>query len=114
MSQPIKCLAVLLLVLFPITPSLLAHEGHKHETIDAVKAAVRGKEVVVMMVEKGKLEARWKLIEPQKTAIKKVKDRDEWEVIFENPAAKDKAKASLYVYLATDGDYKAANFTGVP
>ncbi|MHB8766632.1 MAG: DUF6488 family protein [Deferrisomatales bacterium] len=98
--------------------SLTAHAGtsgknHAHgKPIDAAEAQVDAGAAVERLVAKGKLDASWKGVKAEKAEKKTFDKGPEWLVTFQNPAASDETKRTLYVFLTLNGDYVAANFTG--
>ena len=64
------------------------------------------------LVATGKLDASWKAVKYEKVEQVDGKKGKEWRVTFKNPAATDKDKQSLYVFLSAPGNVLAANHTG--
>ncbi len=64
------------------------------------------------LVANGKVDAAWKTIKHDKIEQVDGKKGKEWKVTFKDPAAKDKTKATLYVFFTLPGNFIAANFTG--
>jgi hypothetical protein len=64
------------------------------------------------LVASGKLDASWKGIKHEKIEQVEGKKGKEWKVTFMNPAATDRDKQALYVFLSAPGNVLAANFTG--
>lgn len=64
------------------------------------------------LVASGKLDASWKGVKHEKVEQVDGKKGKEWRVIFRNPAAPDKDKQSLYVFLSAPGNVLAANHSG--
>ncbi|MES2784157.1 MAG: DUF6488 family protein [Pseudomonadota bacterium] len=64
------------------------------------------------LVASGKLDASWKAVKQEKVEQVDGKKGKEWKVTFKNPAATDKDKQSLYVFLSVPGNVLAANHTG--
>ncbi len=64
------------------------------------------------LVASGKLDASWKAVKHEKVEQVDGKKGKEWKVTFKNPAATDKVKQALYVFLSVPGNVLAANFTG--
>jgi hypothetical protein len=60
----------------------------------------------------GKIDASWKAIRHEKLEQVDGKKGKEWKVTFRNPAAADKDKQALYVFLSLPGNVLAANFSG--
>ena len=60
----------------------------------------------------GKIDLSWEMVEQEKVQLVDGKKRNEWLVIFVNPAAADKAKGKLlFVFYSAWGFY-SRNFTG--
>jgi hypothetical protein len=64
------------------------------------------------LVAGGKIDAAWKAVKHDKAEQVDGKKGKEWKVTFRDPAAKDKAKDTLYVFFTLPGNFIAANFTG--
>lgn len=64
------------------------------------------------LVTEGKIDASWKAVPHDKLEQVEGKKGKEWKVTFRNPAAPDKDKQALYVFLSLPGNVLAANFTG--
>lgn len=64
------------------------------------------------LVGSGKLDASWKGVRHEKVEQVDGKKGKEWKVTFRNPAATDKEKQALYVFLSMPGNVLAANHTG--
>lgn len=64
------------------------------------------------LASSGKIDASWKGIKHDKVEQVDGKKGQEWKVTFRNPAATDKNKQSLYVFLSLPGNVLAANFSG--
>jgi hypothetical protein len=88
--------------------------GHTHSKTPATKDEVlaTSKKVRDQLITDGKIEASWKDIVPSDAEQKDFSGKKEWVVTFKNPNATDKAKATLYIFLALNGNYLASNFTG--
>lgn len=64
------------------------------------------------LVASGKLDASWKTVKHENVEQVDGKKGKEWKVVFRNPAAPDKDKQTLYVFLSLPGNVLAANHTG--
>ena len=64
------------------------------------------------LASSGKIDASWKAVKHDKIEQVDGKKGKEWKVTFKNPAATDKDKQTLYVFLSAPGNVLAANFTG--
>jgi hypothetical protein len=64
------------------------------------------------LASSGKIDASWKDVKHDKAEQVDGKKGKEWKVSFRNPAATDKDKQTLYVFLSLPGNVLAANFTG--
>ena len=64
------------------------------------------------LIASGKLDKGWQAIKP--TSLEQVDGTrgKEWKVTFNNPAATDTSKKTLYMYFTVPGNFIAANFTG--
>ena len=64
------------------------------------------------LVKSGKLDAAWSALKPEKIEAVEGKKGQEWKVTFKDASAKDKTKATLYMFFTLPGNFIAANFTG--
>lgn len=64
------------------------------------------------LVKAGKLDAGWQVVKHDSIALVDGKKGKEWKVSFENPAAQDKGKETLYMFFTPVGNFIAANFSG--
>jgi hypothetical protein len=64
------------------------------------------------LASSGKLDASWKAVKHEKVEQVDGRKGKEWKVTFSNPAATEKDKQTLYVFLSLPGNVLAANFTG--
>ncbi len=106
-----------LAALFGTTLPARADEGgscHFHGSKPAAESVVLGcaKQRKQALVKSGKLEPSWQAL--PHSAIEQVEGKKgkEWKVAFKDPAAKDKAKETLYMFFTVTGNFIAANFTG--
>lgn len=108
------CLPVLALLL--ATPTVaLAGPGHGHThgpKISPAKAKTVAKAKVAALVKAKKIDATWTATKPNAPVQKTFGHGPEWVVSFDNPKAKDKKKARLYIFVSLDGKVLGANFTG--
>lgn len=88
------------------------HGGHPHEPVRQDKAIESATDAVSKLVEKAKLDASWKAVKATGAEKKQFDKTVEWVVTFNNPAAPDKAKQNLYVFISLTGSYVTANFSG--
>ncbi len=113
MRRIIICLIVLLT--FSVTGAY-AGSGHSHspktEKITESQASEQAVKLVAEIVKKGKLDASWAKVEPEKVQKKTFDNKPEWVITFNNPGEKDPTKQKLYVFLSLYGDYLGANHSG--
>lgn len=64
------------------------------------------------LVKEGKLEKSWAGTRHESVALVDGKKSKEWRVVYRNPSASDKQKASLYLFFTPPGNFIAANHTG--
>jgi hypothetical protein len=64
------------------------------------------------LIKAGRLEKSWADIAPSTVDMVDGKKGKEWRVIYQNPAASDSAKSSLYLFFTPPGNFIAANHTG--
>ncbi len=74
-----------------------------------IKCADQRKE---SLVKGGKLEGSWATVKHESISMMDGKKGKEWRVTYKNPAAMDKAKASLFMFFTPVGNFIAANHTG--
>lgn len=108
--------AALLASLFT-APAALADKGsncHFHGSKPATEAVVSdcAQQRKAALVKAGKLDASWQAVPQAKAELVDGKKGKEWKVSFNNPAAADAAKQTLYIFFSQPGNYIAANHTG--
>lgn len=64
------------------------------------------------LVGSRKIDASWKAVKHETIEQVDGKQGKEWKVTFRNPAAPERDKQVLYVFLSLPGNVLAANFTG--
>jgi Family of unknown function (DUF6488) len=91
-------------------------EGHGHShaapsvTIDEKTAQTTGMTEIQRLIKKGKLDATWSNATFDKSEKKQFGKKTEWVVTYNNDKGVDGKK--LYIFLKTNGEFVAANFTG--
>tara|TARA_R110002050_G_scaffold57423_5_gene129179 strand:+ start:93869 stop:94231 length:363 start_codon:yes stop_codon:yes gene_type:complete len=88
--------------------------GHSHSqvAVDDVTASANATNIVATLVEKGKLDKSWASITATSVEKQSFEGKEEWVISFVNAEVTDLAKQKLYVFLAVNGEYIAANYTG--
>jgi hypothetical protein len=112
-----KHIAIVIAAAFSFTPPAFADKGsscHFHGSTPAkeetvLMCAAQRKDT---LATSGKIDASWKAVKHDKIEQVDGKKGKEWKVTFKNPAATDKDKQTLYVFLSAPGNVLAANFTG--
>jgi hypothetical protein len=64
------------------------------------------------LIKKGKIDASWAGVKMDQSEMVDSKKTKEWKLTFKNPAEKDAAKQTLYMFYSVSGNFLAANFTG--
>ena len=64
------------------------------------------------LIKKGTIDATWSNINHDSVQQVEVKGKKEWKVMFKDTAAKDKAKATLYMFFSLPGNFLASNYSG--
>lgn len=64
------------------------------------------------LVASGKLEPSWQAVKADKAEVGDGKSAKEWRVTFNNPAAKEAGKKTLYMFFSLPGNLIGANFSG--
>jgi len=64
------------------------------------------------LLKEGKLEKSWAQIRHESVALVDGKKGKEWQVVYRNPSASDRQRASLYLFFTPPGNFIAANHTG--
>lgn len=108
--------AALLASLFA-APAAWADKGsscHFHGNTPATEAVVTdcANQRKASLVKAGKLDASWQAVKPEKAELVDGKKGKEWKLSFQNPAAPDAAKRTLYIFFSQPGNFIAANHTG--
>ncbi|MGB4059716.1 MAG: DUF6488 family protein [Burkholderiaceae bacterium] len=98
-------------------PQASAGEGgscHFHGSKPATEGMVKdcAEQRRANLVKGGKLDASWGSAKQEAIELTDGKKGKEWKVRYTNPAAADKAKQTLFVFFAHNGNFIAANFTG--
>ncbi len=70
------------------------------------------KKYIGRLVMIGRLDDSWLQARPGNAAKTSYKGRPEWQVSFFNPAVKEKAKRTVYIFLDNYGHYTGSNYTG--
>lgn len=114
-TTTIFTLALLLLPMASLAGSEHNHDhdhGHSHEPATQGQAEQAASQVIVQLVDKGKIDASWKASPVEKSEKKKFGQNLEWVVRFNNKTISDPEKQTLYIFLSLTGDYIAANYSG--
>lgn len=98
-------------------PAAFASGGgscHFHGYTPAKEAVVVGcaKEKINALVTDAKIEMSWKSAQIDKAETVEGKSMKEWKLTFNNPAALEANKKTLYMFFTLNGNFIAANFTG--
>jgi hypothetical protein len=112
-----KTIAIAIAALLALAAPAFADKGsscHFHGSTPAKEEIVLGcaAQRKDALVASGKLDASWKGLKHERLEQVEGKKGKEWKVTFKNPAAPDKDKQSLYVFLSAPGNVLAANHTG--
>jgi hypothetical protein len=110
-------LTAIALLLATLAGPAQADEGgscHFHGSKPATPETVAGcaTQRKAQLVKQGKLDATWSAAKagaPEQVDGKKGR---EWKLSFQNPAAPDQSKQTLYMFYTLPGNFIAANFTG--
>jgi hypothetical protein len=115
MNKPLIAIALLAAALAaPAARADGAGSCHFHGGAVASEATVLGcaAQRKDNLVKAGKLDASWATVKHDKAELVDGKKGKEWKVSFKDPAAKDKARHTLYMFFTPVGNFIAANFTG--
>ena len=116
MKQSMKLLSIALAI--TCSQSVFAGAGedcHFHGNKPAAKETVLKcvDQRVGKLIARGKLDAGWKGVIPESvTTIDGVKGK-EWKVVIKNPSVSEKTKETLYLFFSENGNFLAANHTGM-
>ena len=107
------CTAAVLTLSLPVFASDAA-DCHFHGSAAATRETVSGCAVrhQQKLVAGGKVDKSWLAIKPSTLEQIDGQRGKEWKVMFKDPAAADKTKEILYMFLTVQGNLIAANFTG--
>lgn len=86
--------------------------GHSHEPVTQQQAEVNASRVLSTLVKRGVIDKSWKDTPVNKSEKKQFSGKTEWMVGYNNEAASDPDKRTLYIFLSLSGEYIAANYTG--
>lgn len=95
-----------------IATTAFAGSGHSHGPITKDQASAVAVKKRDQLVQAGKLDKSWSGVAVSGVEKKTYGKGPEWVVTFQNSAATDPAKRTLYMFYALDGHYLASNFTG--
>lgn len=106
-----------LIATLAFTPTAFAGSGgscHFHGHAPVKESILTGcaNEQKDALVSKGKIDASWKSIQPEKAEMVEGKSMKEWKFTFKNPTEKDTSKQTLYMFYTLSGNFIGANFTG--
>lgn len=91
-----------------------AEDCHFHGSKAASQETVSGCAIKRQqaLITGGKIDRSWQAIQP--AAFDQVDGQrgKEWKMTFQDPAAADKAKETLYMFFTAQGNFIAAHFTG--
>ena len=88
------------------------NHGHNHEPVTQQQAEHFANDIVMQLVEKGKIDSSWKSTGVNEAKKKQFGDSMEWVINFKNEQVTDPEKQTLYIFLSLTGEYIAANFSG--
>ena len=107
---------ILTFVLTLFSSVTLAGAGHDHgtplEPVTQQKAEQIASQFVSSLVVDGKIEPSWKSIEVYKSEQKNFSGNQEWAISYNNEAASDPNKRTIYIFLSLGGEFLGANHTG--
>jgi len=98
-----------LLVAAPVSRAW-GHGGHA--VVPQEEAVAKGRELVGLLIGRGKIPGTWSEARLEKAALVLVDGLEEWHLVFANEAPPEEDRRRLYVFLNYDGQVLAANFTG--
>lgn len=104
----------LVLGLFSLVAVAGGNHSHSHfsDPVSAERAAVIATDRVHRLADMGKIDPSWKSVEAGAPEQKRFGRKLEWVVAFKNAGISDASKQTLYLFLALDGSFLAANYTG--
>ncbi|CAA7624401.1 DUF6488 family protein [Magnetospirillum sp. UT-4] len=114
-SDPLRAaaLAVSLALALLAAPPAAAHPGgHVGDPVGREVVVPAAMDVKTRLVQEGKIDFTWAMVEPAKADQIDNNGEKEWLVLFHNPAVADPAKRILYIFFTIEGMYLAANYTG--
>lgn len=117
MKRVITC--ILSMFIFTVT-SAYAGSGHYHGPtttkkrlpIEKEQAIQTASNVVFALISEEKVDPSWKNVKNAEAIKKDRQYGPEWVVSFKNLNVEDLSKQTLYVFLAIDGQYLGANYSG--
>lgn len=115
MNKPLIAIALLATALgAPAVRADPAGSCHFHGGPPASEATVVGcaTQRKDALVKAGRIDAAWSAVKHDKAELVDGKKGKEWKVTFKDPAPKDAAKATLYMFFTPVGNFIAANYTG--
>ena len=83
-------------------------DGHDEYRSERRPIAELAQESVIKLVSQAKLSASWAKAKQVKSEIRNRNGAQQWVVVFQNPAERNRAKRALYVIMKTDGTFVSA------
>ena len=107
---------ILTFVLTLFSSVTLAGAGHDHgvplEPVTQQQAEQIASQFVSSLVVDGKIEPSWKNIKIYKSEQKNFSGNQEWVISYNNEAASDPNKRTIYIFLSLGGEFLGGNYTG--
>jgi Family of unknown function (DUF6488) len=106
-----------LITVFAFTPAAFAGSDggchfHGHAPIKESVLSGCASEKKNALARNGKIDTSWQSVKLEKAETVEGKTMKEWKFTFKNPAEKDAAKQTLFMFYTLTGHFIGANFTG--
>ena len=92
-----------------LTAPVLAHPDHEDDRPERRPIAELARNSVVKLVTQAKLPASWSKARAVGSQNRFKNGAQQWVIIFENKAARNRAKQRLYVLMTPGGEFISAN-----
>jgi methionine-rich copper-binding protein CopC len=113
MNIQVVILSFVLTLFSSVTLAGAGHDhGHSHDPVTQQQAEQIASQFVSSLVVDGKIEPGWENIKVYKSEQKNFNGNQEWVVSYNNEAASDPNKRTIYIFLSLGGEFLGGNYTG--
>ena len=91
-------------------PAVAHPDGHDEYRSERRPIAELAQESVIKLVTQAKLSASWSKAKQVKSEVRTRNGAQQWVIVFQNPAERNRAKRTLYVIMDSNGTFVSANY----